>query len=202
MELKFGSTYYVFTQKGVWIEPLWNWNLCWQIERADGICLNWTFMELKFEQRIARRCDMGFELNLYGIEISNFDYVTFSEIVWIEPLWNWNITLDEVSALPTLRLNWTFMELKSRSAAVRRGRFFVWIEPLWNWNYCSLFFLNLQRACLNWTFMELKSYLLAIVVFFETVWIEPLWNWNADEHTIPWLILPVWIEPLWNWNSV
>ena len=141
----------------VWIEPLWNWNLCWQIERADGICLNWTFMELKFEQRIARRCDMGFELNLYGIEISNFDYVTFSEIVWIEPLWNWNI-----------------ITLSAFNTILR-----VWIEPLWNWNFPKLQGLwNPESVWIeplwNWNPFKDEGSLNAVLV-----WIEPLWNWNS-----------------------
>ena len=160
MELKLGVNYilscrWIF----VWIEPLWNWN--WNHSRGRGrfsSCLNWTFMELKWNGgcNVLGRF-LGFELNLYGIEIfwlvqEGFQVYQFElnlygieirywheglnlqHYVWIEPLWNWN----------------------SSCAIFLYSSVWVWIEPLWNWN-CGLFKPRCPLSeCLNWTFMELK----------------------------------------------
>ena len=152
----------------------------------------------------------GFELNLYGIEISIANIWRLRFIVWIEPLWNWN---------------------KSRVVRWNDERS-VWIEPLWNWNRNVVtalntgrkFELNLYgiemtyscvrnsfinslnwtfmelkcnkrlrcRCCrysLNWTFMELKFQRWRVSKCGISVWIEPLWNWNDDViHCTNWAL--------------
>ena len=56
---------------GVWIEPLWNWNIQFWLCYVLRNCLNWTFMELKYNIRWSKCItNFTFELNLYGIEIT------------------------------------------------------------------------------------------------------------------------------------
>ena len=77
-----------------------------------------------------------FELNLYGIEIMFNFRKAISLLVWIEPLWNWNLLACEVFLRDPCRLNWTFMELKFFNGnKIFNVLFNVWIEPLWNWNW-------------------------------------------------------------------
>ena len=113
MELKFGEifTYDNFTAS--FELNLYGIEILLVIIKAENLGrLNWTFMELKY------------------IVCTS---VSFSPLVWIEPLWNWNSHSDKVS----------------------KGICIVWIEPLWNWNMLAASQAALMLG-LNWTFMELK----------------------------------------------
>ena len=157
MELKYGKAIGTRRSVFVWIEPLWNWN-CARI--WNNLCIF-----------------APFELNLYGIEISDTKSLMLRTVVWIEPLWNWNFGMHATKPCG-VRLNWTFMELKSYLPAIDEFFEIVWIEPLWNWN-------------------NLISLLVHLIMF---VWIEPLWNWNIQFWLCYVLRNFVWIDPLWNWN--
>ena len=142
-----------------------------------------------------------FELNLYGIEISQ----TRIEKPLSHACLNW--TFMELKfrlyCIPYTWfccLNWTFMELKSYKKASLNHCNIVWIEPLWNWNMvCLAGFLF--EICLNWTFMELKCAIFRVRHEYTRVWIEPLWNWNSLPNPKTDVMKSVWIEPLWNWNN-
>ena len=181
MELKYLLGQLGSAAIGVWIEPLWNWNADAYVSFKVANSLNWTFMELKLRFALCTN-DLMNGLNWTFMELKSYfpAIVGFFATVWIEPLWNWNITFVEVRALPTC-LNWTFMELKFQwlddvATAMERLN---WTFMELKWRHRSVSYSRRQR--LNWTFMELKWVVGWKYAAGSGVWIEPLWNWNVTK---------------------
>ena len=138
---------------------------------------NRTFMELKFNSIVV----MSSSHTVLIVPLWNWNYrqsgcLSWTLLVLIVPLWNWNEP-DGVAALPLVRSNRTFMELKwlykaflflvssvlivplwnwnNRNAFDKTHRHMVLIVPLWNWNVIMYSVKSVVR-CSNRTFMELK----------------------------------------------
>ena len=178
MELKLSLVVVEDKNRLVWIEPLWNWNLLARNTSRFQSRLNWTFMELKWrKEEVAFSCSCRLNWTFMELKLDENGYYEWWFDVWIEPLWNWNITLWFFNNSSTLfELNLYGIEIhweRLRNSHCAS----VWIEPLWNWNcsegaitdVCGLFELNLYG-------IEMKQTERTALV--KTVWIEPLWNWN------------------------
>ena len=177
------------------------------IEIAKALTILW--LERKFELNLygieihsvydIRDQKAGFELNLYGIEIGDTNGIEDGQSVWIEPLWNWNVTSGYAVAIAdTFELNLYGIEIKlCRVVLYMIFGFELNLYGIEIWSIrVSLWILY----CLNWTFMELKSRNGIAAEQRGLVWIEPLWNWNTNWSVWSMLLWNVWIEPLWNWN--
>ena len=120
-------------------------------------------MELKWRCCTDGMKQSWFELNLYGIEIGKGKGLQLSRLVWIEPLWNWNL----------------------RETAARSRTVEVWIEPLWNWNRLTTLIITDRwkvwiEPLWNWNKVSKLTAKKNIAV-----WIEPLWNWNRRAAASP-----------------
>ena len=119
----------------VWIEPLWNWNSLADLRIGLCVCLNWTFMELKWRYRSCKlESIFSFELNLYGIEISTPAQNTSHTGVFELNLYGIEISDEVLKTIQDARF-----ELNLYGIEIQHGHLFR----------------NHQKS-LNWTFMELK----------------------------------------------
>ena len=167
-----------YTQMGVLIVPLWNWNSLHDKLFPSSDSSNRTFMELKLWYSSSK--SLGTTVLI--VPLWNWNPLAtvkpkYWDIVLIVPLWNWNpcVRLTMIANPPCS--NRTFMELKqwwaivgARSGAGSNRTFMelkrayrpeagqgsgVLIVPLWNWNNSEVTRYFMTRRS-NRTFMELK----------------------------------------------
>ncbi len=133
--------------------------MAWSI-RAEVLCFNRTFMELKF---------------------ASFLFIMTVAVVLIVPLWNWNFVTKSVDMSQYMCFNRTFMELKSLSRnplvwlSTSFNRTFMELKFRW-WRCWLLHFVVLIVPLWNWNYRLLWS---SFPLWF--VLIVPLWNWNVRE---------------------
>ena len=165
--------------------------------------MNWTCEGLKpFFWGVWFTSHFLCELNLWGIETFSVKINLCSfDIVWIEPVRDWNGNWGELSFWGRMVWIEPVRDWNISAVAGSLPTCEVWIEPVRDWN---------RRW---WTYF--KS--------FNPVWIEPVRDWNGRNKPFPRTYTPcvnwtceglkplnffnklrqwyqVWIEPVRDWN--
>ena len=167
-----------YTDGGVLIVPLWNWNVL-------SLLGNFQDREVLI-------------VPLWNWNVRIYNKYLGDYVVLIVPLWNWNwIVISDFTF--HVSFNRTFMELKFDIEKPLLNFKYVLIVPLWNWNWGSEGRKG-SRGRFNRTFMELKSitfreYIARIFCFNRTFMELKLWIFKPSAT-----VLLVLIVPLWNWN--
>ena len=100
-------------EAGVWIAPLWNWNI--KILNNSSV-IDCVWIAPLWNWNSCAPCTISslgsFESHLYGIETWMWSPKPSATFVWIAPLWNWNDTKSCPILYSKECLNRTSMELK------------------------------------------------------------------------------------------